>query len=71
MQAVQLIYTNEKVAVWPCSVVYMPKMSKMNLLIISELQNINLAGSPSSEILNYGEYAFMSPLKKSENIQHN
>lgn len=59
-------FTNDKAAVWPCCVVYISKERKMNLLIISELQNINLfyKGNPRSEILNYEEYAWIPPLKK-------
>ncbi len=55
------IYTNDKADVWLCSVVYISKERKLNLLIISELQNINLfyKGSPRSEILNYEEYAWI------------
>lgn len=71
VQPVQLIYTNDKAAVWPCGAVYISKERKMNLLIVSELQNINLTGNPRSEILNNEDYAWMPQLKKSENIQHN
>ncbi len=61
------IYTNDKADVWPCGVVYINKEIQFNLLIISELQNINLfyKGSPRSEILNYEECAWIPSLKKS------